>query len=670
MRRREKRQPRSITAMTWLLVLLTAAVWGGSMFCVTSVAAEYAGERYMSAYGDFATTIANRDFYHWYGKGLSQKYENYDLNLMWEAVDAGGLADSFIDLESPSAGGRRLFFERLESDRVWSVTAIYDAQGGLMECGWRDFIYFEYLTPEQWAAGEGRSANCARAYIDRTKLTEDGISMLSDSAVGLEMRALRFEGAFDGVNFVPSSIEYVSYEDFDLALQEKGWTNFNTVSGVVGDSGIQWQPLYDDPGATPPEESVTLYSDWFDVCYYDASPSFRYRGTRYRDTAALAERLGPEFSNGPKDLPRYEGMDLIIPSVSYCVREDGELLYTPRYYGTEGEELQFYTVSVVYCDPWATAVRELVHVYVFTAALALALVLMARSTIKRRLAAPLNDLADSAEGGWGPLPDRDRGPGLWAEVSRIVAAFNEERDRRRMRDNEIARLNAALDYAEAAEENRRKMTSAVAHELKTPLAVIHSCAEGLKEHIAEDKRDKYLDIILAETRHTDALVMELLDLSRLEAGKVKLSRDDFDLAELTRHVFGKFSPSARERELRVELDLPEHLTVTADEARMAQVIENLASNAVRYTPEGGHIGVSLRRSGAEVRFSVENDSAPLPDDALERVWDTFYRADESRSGAGTGLGLAIVKSIIELHGGKCFARNTQAGVEFGFQISS
>ena len=96
-----------------------------------------------------------------------------------------------------------------------------------------------------------------------------------------------------------------------------------------------------------------------------------------------------------------------------------------------------------------------------------------------------------------------------------------------LQKSEITRLNTALDYAKTAEENRRQMTSNIAHELKTPLAVIHSYAEGLRERVAEEKRDRYLEVILSETERTDGMVLELLDLSRLEAGKVKLARETF-----------------------------------------------------------------------------------------------------------------------------------------------
>jgi signal transduction histidine kinase len=213
------------------------------------------------------------------------------------------------------------------------------------------------------------------------------------------------------------------------------------------------------------------------------------------------------------------------------------------------------------------------------------------------------------------------------------------------------------------------MTSNIAHELKTPLAVIHSYAEGLKERIAEDKREKYLDVIVSESERMDAMVLEMLDLSRLEAGKVKLFRDDFSLPALARSVFDKLEMAATAKNLCIKFDFPDACVITADEARISQVIENFATNAVKYTPVNGNILVRIdaRRPGAA--FAVENDSEPLSAEALNKVWDTFYRADEARGGGGgTGLGLAIAKSIIDLHSGKCSVRNTKTGVEFSFTI--
>lgn len=136
-----------------------------------------------------------------------------------------------------------------------------------------------------------------------------------------------------------------------------------------------------------------------------------------------------------------------------------------------------------------------------------------------------------------------------------------------------------------------------------------------------------------------------------------------------RSEFEKLEVPASAKRLRLSFDFPEDFTVIADEQRIAQVIENLASNAVKYTPEGGSVSVKLADEGASCTLTVANDGPRLTDEQLDNVWEPFYRADESRTEPGTGLGLAISRSIISLHGGKCFAANTPAGVRFGFTLT-
>lgn len=110
--------------------------------------------------------------------------------------------------------------------------------------------------------------------------------------------------------------------------------------------------------------------------------------------------------------------------------------------------------------------------------------------------------------------------------------------------------------------------------------------------------------------------------------------------------------------------------------RISQAVTNLVNNAVKYTPPGGEITVKIFAKDRAVQFYIGNNSEPLSQEALEKVWDSFYRADHSRTEPGTGLGLALVKSIIQLHGGECFVRNIsvrvedrmETGVKFGFTI--
>ena len=164
------------------------------------------------------------------------------------------------------------------------------------------------------------------------------------------------------------------------------------------------------------------------------------------------------------------------------------------------------------------------------------------------------------------------------------------------------------------------------------------------------------------------MVLEMLELSRLEAGRVKLQREEFSLPELAKAVFERLDIKIKEKGLRVEFEMLKSLMFNADERRIAQVVENLATNAIKYTPKGGSIRVRILKGEHGVTFTVENDSPPLSKEALKNVWEAFYRTDESRTGSSTGLGLAIVKNIVMLHGGVCIAMNTQTGVKFGFTI--
>jgi len=665
---RVKAKRTSLAAVTCLLALVVFAVWGASMYCLTSVAAEYAASRYLANYSDFAATITNRNLE--YDQGYDCKYENYGANRMWEAVDEGGRAGSFSSF-TPAIDGDAGFIERPDYDMVYSAAAIFDSSGKLLECSWEDFFYFEYMTEEQWLSREERSHNNARAFFDREKLTEAGAEMVSNSGLTFDAAALRFTGSFDSVEFTPQKIEYIDWDEFQNALHSKGSGEY-TVSGVVEDYDLPWTSLYDDPDAVPHSgETVTFYSGWFDVCCHPLSPCFAFRGKEYDSAAVLVAELGPELAAGRQNMVRYEGGDMILPSVNYCFSVNGERHFSPYFYGedafTDAEAaLHFYTVSVVYCSPWYTAFGELRSVYLCTLLLAAALVLAVRSVIKRHLLQPVQAVGEAMTGGEGkPYPEVSK---VWYESRLLQEGFAKYSDTLRMQKNEITRLNTALEYAKTAEENRRQMTSNIAHELKTPLAVIHSYAEGLKEHIAEDKRDKYIDVILSEAERTDAMVLEMLDISRLEAGKVKLSRDDFSLISLTRLIFEKLEMAAQAKNLRIAFSFPEDFTITADEGRISQVVENFAANAIKYTPVGGHILVKIQTGRSGTAFRIENDSEPLSSEALSKVWDTFYRTDEARSGGGTGLGLAIAKNIVELHGGKCSVRNTKTGVEFGFVI--
>lgn len=217
-------------------------------------------------------------------------------------------------------------------------------------------------------------------------------------------------------------------------------------------------------------------------------------------------------------------------------------------------------------------------------------------------------------------------------------------------------------------QRERDFARAAAHELKTPLAVLRAHAEALREDIAPEKRDQYLDVVLSESDRMSALVGSLLELARTEAKGVA-KKEPVELAALVREVFAPLALPLEQKHLQLQLEL-EEVSLSGDRARLEEAVENLASNALRHADSGGTVHVSLEKLGHRARLTVYNDGPNIPSEDLSRLWEPFYRADPSRSrdSGGTGLGLAIVWKTVEAHGGRCWAENRPVGVAFVLEL--
>ena len=207
------------------------------------------------------------------------------------------------------------------------------------------------------------------------------------------------------------------------------------------------------------------------------------------------------------------------------------------------------------------------------------------------------------------------------------------------------------------------MFGGAAHELKTPLAVLRTHAEALREDIDAEKRGQYLDIVLDESDRMTRLVARLLELSRLEGGTV--AKEPLELSALIREVWGPLELTMAQRGLKLELDLQE-ARVDGDRELLRQAVGNLATNALRHCADGGEIRVSLRAKDGEAILAVYNDGELVAEEDLPRLFEAFYRGDKSRSreSGGTGLGLAIVRAAALAHGGGCAVENCECGVCF------
>ena len=217
-------------------------------------------------------------------------------------------------------------------------------------------------------------------------------------------------------------------------------------------------------------------------------------------------------------------------------------------------------------------------------------------------------------------------------------------------------------------QRERNFARAAAHELKTPLAVLRAHAEALREDIAPEKREQYLDVVLSESDRMAALVGHLLELSRLESGTAP-KREPVALAPLVREVLSPLALPMEQKNLRLQAEL-EEVSLTGDRARLGEAVENLLSNALRHAVPGGVIQVKLEQLDRRARLTVYNDGPNIPPEELPRLWEPFYRADPSRSrdSGGTGLGLAITGKIVLAHHGQYWAENRPGGVAFIMEL--
>lgn len=204
------------------------------------------------------------------------------------------------------------------------------------------------------------------------------------------------------------------------------------------------------------------------------------------------------------------------------------------------------------------------------------------------------------------------------------------------------------------ESMRRDFVSNVSHELRSPLTAIKIMTETLQGGVDDAAAKEFLDNIGRETDRMIALVEDLLDLARLESGKLDLRFESVDLAALVRDAVSSHVSRAAKLGVRLEAAVTDGgATIAGDRDKLMQVVVNLLDNALRNTPSGGSVTAAVRRSDQGALIEVADTGTGIPSDALPHLFERFYVVDRSRakSKGGTGLGLAIVKHIVEAHGG-------------------
>lgn len=286
------------------------------------------------------------------------------------------------------------------------------------------------------------------------------------------------------------------------------------------------------------------------------------------------------------------------------------------------------------------------------------LTLMVSTIISRRISKPVKEMTAVAKriaaGDFSQRVSRD----AEGELGILAASFNQ--------------MTVALGEMD---EVQSSFISDVSHELRTPMTIISGFVDGVLDGtIPEEEHKKYLEIVLSEIKRLNRLVNDLLEMSRLNSGKIEYKMVPFDITENVRKAVVSFEKGIDEKHIDVSVDFEDDaMYVAGNSDSIYRVITNLMDNAVKFTPEGGQIKIKTETEGNKTVISIENSGNGLTEKELNHIWDRFYQTDKSRSAEkrGVGLGLYIVKNIMQAHNNEIYAESEEGKwTRFVFELDT
>ena len=225
-------------------------------------------------------------------------------------------------------------------------------------------------------------------------------------------------------------------------------------------------------------------------------------------------------------------------------------------------------------------------------------------------------------------------------------------------ENTINQLTEQLEHVQRLEHTRKQFIANFTHEIKTPLGIIAGYSELLEDATTQVTREKYIHIINEQIERINGIVLTMLELSRLESGKIELNNYHVSLPELVDEVIDDFEYELEKKQLHIVKEY-EEVVLDCDPIQIERVINNLTSNAIKHTDEQGTIIYRVTNH----RFEIENEGQHLSQEEMESIWEAYISKDQG----GTGLGLPIVKAILERHSYHFGVENTEKGVLFYFE---
>jgi signal transduction histidine kinase/CheY-like chemotaxis protein len=333
-------------------------------------------------------------------------------------------------------------------------------------------------------------------------------------------------------------------------------------------------------------------------------------------------------------------------------------------------------------QPINEAVSNVKRTITLVTCLVIAAGILAAVLVAKFMMRPLRELAQGAQRIEKGELDLKVPAGSRDEIGDLAVSFNHMAQALRARGEDNRQLVRALEETNRslamASQHKSQFLANMSHELRTPLNAIIGFSEILlneaESALPSDVRREFQGHILDSGRHLLRLINDILDLSKIEAGRMALGPERVDVSDTVEGVLDTVRPLASKKRIDVTTEVDEATaTIDADPAKLKQILYNLLSNAIKFTPEDGHVGVRVSRQPRDVQFAVWDTGIGIPREELGRIFDEFYQIQQTagKEYPGTGLGLPLAQKFVELHGGRIWVESEPGrGSTFTFTIPS
>lgn len=385
------------------------------------------------------------------------------------------------------------------------------------------------------------------------------------------------------------------------------------------------------------------YEEYIDnIAYKNAATIFivnKDEGVIYSSNNSSGQANLSQMPTRPINIDTSGIVNKIISSpnkkVSYTLKVD-RFKSEVYVYGSSLDDSDNYLVIVSSIDPIDATTSVLQNQLLYVTIIALLISSVVSIFISKRLSQPIKNINDSA---------RELAKGNY-DVKFEKAGYKEL-------DDLADTLNFATEQLAKTDKIKKELIANVSHDLRTPLTMIKAYSEMIRDLSGDnkEKREQHIKVIIDETDRLTTLVNDMMDISKIESGLLKLNKEVFDLTKVINEIVKRFSLANKDDNLLLSSELPKEVYVNADKSKIQQVLYNLISNAISHSGNSKEIKVKVTMSSKNVKVEVIDNGVGIKKEDLPHIWSRYYRASDSfkRPTSGSGLGLSIVKNILDIH---------------------